>query len=162
MPLQSSRNQNTSCPRVTSRRPREVRTVRCKKYSRLELTFFAGKTLYKLRGDKSNLTPMNNMNKIRRHVLMFGDITGLTGFQLFLDQWMAWFFYWFTKYQKNSHCLFILTKEQAPTHVLTKITENIINHVITVYINEGDGKLVCQFLYLPLSASQSSFILSLK
>ena len=41
---------------------------------------------------------MNNMNKIRRHVLMFGDITGLTGFQLFLDQWMAWFFYWFTKY----------------------------------------------------------------
>ena len=83
---------------MTSRRPREVRTVRCKKYSRLELTFFAGKTLYKLRGDKSNLTPMNNMNKIRRHVLMFGDITGLTGFQLFLDQWMAWFFYWFSKY----------------------------------------------------------------
>lgn len=36
--------------------------------------------------------------------------------------------------------------------MLTKITENIINHVITVYINEGDGKLVCQFLYLPLSA----------
>ena len=35
---------------------------------------------------------MNNMNNIRRHVLMFGDITGLTGFQLFLDQWMAWFF----------------------------------------------------------------------